>query len=83
MKIAGYALWLLKIISALVLGLTIALITQQMMGFATLGLVFLTFTISAVFLALFKRLTTFNLLIVDLICVLVGLVLKMYILMAP
>lgn len=73
----------LRLITGLILGLTLALIGQEFFGYETFGLLFV---IVVVVGAITKALSTWSIskiLIFDLICVLVGMLLRMYILVAP
>ncbi|MCX7977571.1 MAG: hypothetical protein N2578_01065 [Bdellovibrionaceae bacterium] len=79
----GLATMLLRVITGLVLGLTIALIAQEMSGFGSLSLVFVTILIGVGFFRLSVGWSLVKILTFDLICVLVGQLLKMYILLAP
>ena len=75
--------WSLKIISALVIGLTFALIGQQAFEYGNLA--FLTVLIVAMGLVVrwIGKWNLVNVIVFDLIIVLVGLALKMYIMLAP
>lgn len=80
---ASITLLIFRLISGAVLGLTIGLIFQELIGFGTLSLVFVTVTVAALFTKLTVGWSFARLLIFDLICVLVGKLLQMYILLAP
>ena len=75
--------WALKFVSAVVVGMTFALIGQEAFQYGNLA--FLTVLIVTVGLILrwIGKWSIVNVLIFDLICVLVGLALKMYIMLAP
>ncbi len=79
--------FLLKIVSGSLLGLTFALIVQEIMGKkdgdALLSFVFMILVIMAVFLRISKKWNLPAVLIFDLVCVLVGMVLRLYIMVAP
>lgn len=73
----------LRIISGFFIGLVLALITQELMHTEVLMFLFLTTLISAIIYKLLARLQIFQILIFDLICVLIGILLRMYIMIAP
>jgi hypothetical protein len=77
------SLGVFKFFSASVVGLTFALIGQEIFqyGWFSFTLVFLTVTLSL--MRIMRPWTWFNVLVFDLICVLIGLLLRMYILIAP
>lgn len=73
----------LKIITVFVLGLTMALIGQEIFAYGTILFLFMMLVVG---LSLFRLMSSWSLgavMIFDLICVLVGLLLRMYILVAP
>lgn len=77
----------LKLVSGAVLGLTFALIMQVMLGHAEgenmIAFVFVMTVITAAFLRLAKTWSLTVVLVFDLICILVGMLLRLYILVAP
>lgn len=75
--------WILKFISALALGMTMALIGQEVLKYGLVAFLFLMVLTMGLVLRALKTATIINVLVFDLVCVLVGLALKMYILMAP
>ena len=76
-------LFAFKLFSGLVLGLTLALITQEIIQFALFSFVLIVVVVTACMLRIAKSWTWTHILIFDLICVLIGLLLRMYILIAP
>lgn len=73
----------LKIFTAFVIGLTFALIGQEILRYGSLSFIFV---MTVVLLAIMKIIGKWSLLqvfIFDLFCILVGLLLRMYILIAP
>jgi hypothetical protein len=83
----GVGLFFLRLVSGAVLGLTFALIMQEVLGLAD-GQNLLTFllviiTTTGIFLRLSKVWGLTGLMIFDLIAVLLGLVLRLYIIVAP
>lgn len=72
-----------KTITAFVLGMTFAMIGQEILGYQTLSFVFIFVIVAAVVFRFTAKWTAGAVLIFDLICVLVGLLLRMYILWAP
>ena len=73
----------LRVLSGFFVGLVLALITQELMHTEVLTFLFLTTLISAIIYKLLARLQIFQILIFDLICVLIGLLMRMYIMIAP
>lgn len=81
------ALFGIKFISGVVLGLTFALIMQEVMGKADdenlLAFFFVIIVTMAAFMRIAKSWGLMTILIFDLICVLLGLVLRLYVMVAP
>ncbi len=77
------AVFLFKSMTGLFLGLTLSLIFQQMIGYGTLSFVFVMLSVALVFLKIAKNWTALSNTIFILICVLLGLLIRMYILIAP
>lgn len=75
--------FLLRFVSGLVLGLVLALIAQELIGFGTFALIFVMIVILGITLKFLSSWSISKILIFDLICVLVGMLLRMYILVAP
>ncbi len=80
-------LFSVKLFSGLVLGLTFGLIMQEILGKADgenlLGFLFVIIVTTGAFLRIAKAWGMTTLLVFDLICVLIGMVLKYYIMVAP
>ncbi|MGE0633939.1 MAG: hypothetical protein AB7O96_16110 [Pseudobdellovibrionaceae bacterium] len=74
---------ILRVTTGLILGLTIALVAQEMMDYGAFALTFVTVVIGAAFYKTSSSWTLPSVLIFDLICVLVAMLLRMYILIAP
>lgn len=74
---------LLRIISGFFFGYVLALIFQELFHLGTFMLVFLTIFFLSLIYTLLSRLSLFQIIIFDVICVLVGALLRMYILIAP
>jgi hypothetical protein len=76
-----------KLISGVMLSLTIALVIQEIMGKKDgedmLSFLFVIVVFSAVFLRIAKNWSMTAVLIFDLICILIGMVLRLYIMVAP
>ncbi|KYG60760.1 hypothetical protein [Bdellovibrio bacteriovorus] len=73
----------LRFITGILLGLVLGLIGQELMGYGTFALIFVMVVVTAVILKLQSSWSFGQILIFDLICVLVGMLLRMYILVAP
>ena len=76
-------LWMLKIATAFMVGLTISLIGQEMMQFGTISFVFMMIVVGGAILKLLSSWSIGSVLIFDLFLILVALLLRMYILVAP
>ncbi len=72
-----------RLITGFFLGHVIALIFQELFQFETLMLVFVTVVLMASIYRVMSKMTIFQILIFDLICVLIGGLLRMYIMIAP
>lgn len=81
------ATWAVKIASGAFLALTLALIIQEIMGKtdgqAPVSFIFMIVAFTAIFLRIAKNWNLVAVLIFDLVCVLVGMVLCLYIMVAP
>ncbi|MBV2168548.1 MAG: hypothetical protein KUL82_07560 [Bdellovibrio sp.] len=73
----------LRFITGILLGLVLALIGQELMGYGTFALLFVMVVVLAVIIKLLASWSVSQILIFDLICVLVAMLLRMYILVAP
>ncbi len=79
----SFVSFIIKLITGLMIGLTLSLIGQEMMGYGNLIFVFILLAMTG---AILKTIWTWNIskvLIFDLICVLIAVSLRMYILIAP
>ena len=65
------------------IGIVLSLIAQEIFQFQTLVLVFLTLVLMTAAYKALHRLSLFQILVFDLICVLIGVLLRMYIMIAP
>ena len=72
-----------RIISGLVIGLTLALIGQEILGYGNFSFTFVIVVVSGLFMRKSRHWSMGGVLIFDLVCVLIGLLLKMYIQVAP
>ncbi len=79
--------WVVKFISGAFLALTLSLVVQEIMGKAdgqaTLSFIFMIVAFMAIFLRISKKWNLVAVLIFDLICILLGMVLTLYIMVAP
>ena len=80
-------LFVFKLVSGGILGLTLALIMQEVLGKAEgenlLAFFFVIIVTTSVFLRIAKAWGLTAILIFDLVCVLIGMVLRLYIMVAP
>lgn len=77
------ALFGFRLLSGLFVGLTLALIGEEIIGYGAISFVLVILTMAGAVLRVSKKWGWLGLLIFNLICVLIGLVLRMYILIAP
>lgn len=75
--------FIIRLITGLMLGLTLGLIGQELIGYGVFALLFGIVVITALVLRGLKDWTLGKILIFDLFCVLVAMLLRMYILVAP
>ncbi|MBT4762759.1 MAG: hypothetical protein HOO06_13770 [Bdellovibrionaceae bacterium] len=80
---SGMFVFGLKMFTGFMLGLTLSLVGQEIVGYKTLSLVFLITVITGVFLRLSRNWGLAGILIFDLIAILFAMLLRMYILIAP
>ena len=74
---------ILRIISGLFIALILSLIIQEMMQSGTLMLLFFTLLFTSLVYIFLGRFTVLQILIFDLICVLIALLMRLYIMVAP
>src|SRR4051812_38711049 len=72
-----------KALSGVILGLTLALIGEEIIQYGMFSFVLITVVSTACILRISRTWSWTHILIFDLICVLIGLLLRMYILIAP
>ncbi len=77
------ALVFFKIVSGLALGLTLALVFEEIMKYGTLAFIFVMVATLGAFFRISKKMQFVGVAVFDLICILIGLLLRMYILIAP
>src|SRR5438132_1601937 len=77
------ALFALRALSGLFVGLTLALVGEEAIGYGVFSFVLVIVVSTATILRASKKWGWIHLLIFNLICVLLGLCLRMYILIAP
>lgn len=76
-------LFALKLISGFILGLVLAIAGEQLIGYGTFSFWFVTILFVGVFLRISKPWSLGALMVYNLVCVLIGLLLRMYVLIAP
>jgi hypothetical protein len=79
----AFALLAFKAITGLFLGLTIALIVEQIVDYGWFSFILVVMVVTGSLLKISKNWTWMHIMIFNLICVLIGLLLRMYILIAP
>lgn len=83
MGLATSANWTFKVITALLLGMTMAMIGQEIVKYEFIAFLFVMFLTAGVVLRLLKSFSIVNVIVFNLICVLVGMSLRLYIQIAP
>lgn len=73
----------LKVITAFVLALTFSMVGQELSNYGTLSFVFVMVVVLSIFLKIMSKWNLGAVLVFDLICFLIALLLRMYILVAP
>jgi hypothetical protein len=76
-------LFIVRLLSGLALGVTLTLIGQQILGYGQLLFWFVIVLTTTVFLKMTKGWRWVGVIVLDFILILIGLLLKMYILIAP
>jgi len=76
-------LFILRFISGLFLGMVLTLVLQQMFGYGQLLFWFVIVLVTAMFIKMTKGWRWVGVAVLDFILILIGLLLKMYILIAP
>lgn len=79
----SFMVLVLKVLSCLIISLAFTLVSDQLIGFGQFSFVFMLLTLMAVMLRAIKPLGLGGVLILDLFCILIGYLLRMYILIAP
>lgn len=72
-----------RLVTGFFIGLTLALIGQELTGYGSFSLIFLNLVVMGLFFRLSQNWTMIKILVFDLVCLLVIQILKMYILIAP
>jgi hypothetical protein len=80
---SSIALVFVKLFVGLILGLTFALIGQQMINYGDLCFLLVTIVVLSAFLRIARAWRWSGVFVFTLVCVLMGLLLKMYIMIAP
>lgn len=73
----------LRLVTGIFLGLTLALVGQELVAYGTFALLLVMFVVLALFMRISASWRIPQILIFDLMCVLVAQLLRMYILLAP
>lgn len=73
----------LRLVSGFFIGLVLALINQELFDLGLFMLIFLCVLFSAIIYKLLSPRTIFQILVFDFICILIGSLLRMYVLTAP
>lgn len=74
---------LLRLISGLSIGIVLALIIQEFVQYGTLMLLFFMTLFTMIVYKLLREMTVFQIFIFDVICILIAVSLRMYIMIAP
>ncbi|WP_295900339.1 hypothetical protein [uncultured Bdellovibrio sp.] len=73
----------LRFVTGILLGLVLGLIGQELVGYGTFALLFVMVVVLGIVMKVLSNWSMGQILIFDLICVLVAMLLRMYILVAP
>lgn len=76
-------LFFLKLFSGLFLGATLALVFEEILHYGMISFIIILVMSTAAFLKISKKWQFVSVAVFDLICILLGLLLRMYILVAP
>ena len=80
---SSIVLFIFKLMSGAIFGLTFALVGEELVGYGTFSFVFILVLFNGVFFRIAKGWSYIGVFVFDLVCVLVGLLLRMYIVIAP
>ncbi len=80
---SSFGLGMVRLISGTILGLAFALIGDEAIKYGIFSFLFVMVSIAAAFLKLSRSWRLSSVLVFDLICVLLGMLLRLYILVAP
>lgn len=80
---SGLLVFTARLISGMILGLTVALVGQEATGYGAVSFWFVLIAVATGFVRISRSWTGSGVLIFDLVAVLMALVLRMYILIAP
>ena len=80
---AGIFTFFFKLVTGLFLGLTFALVGEELIGYESLAFWFVIVAILGAFLRVSRAWSAGAVLVFNLVCVLVGMLLRMYIVVAP
>lgn len=73
----------IKALTGLLIGITFAMIGQEILGYGILSFLFMMIVVTALIFRILKSWGIGSVLVFDLICVLLAMLLRMYILVAP
>ena len=79
----SFGLFVLRLISGLFVGLVLTIAGEVAVGYETLGFFFVLIVFLGAFLRISRGWSFGGLMIFNLVCVLIGLLLRMYVLIAP
>ena len=77
------SVFILKVFSSFMVALTISLVLQEMIAFGTFSFVLISVTLLLGLIKMMKRWGVTTVLVFDLICILVALLLRVYVWIAP
>ncbi len=79
----SFALFSVKLLSGLILGLVLAIAGEQIIGYGNFSFWFVSILFTGVFLRISRAWSFGGLMVYNLVCLLLGLLLRMYVLIAP
>jgi hypothetical protein len=77
------ALFSFRLLSGLFVGLTLALVGEEIIAYGVFSFILVILVMTGVVVRVSKKWNWVNLLVFNLVCILIGLCLRMYILIAP
>ncbi len=78
-----FGIGILRLFSGMILGLTFALIADEILKLGVVSFLFIIVSVTYAFMKISKSWRLMNVVVFDLVCVLLGMLIRLYILTAP